>query len=108
MSRRKYIVGAVAVVVVMAVAAIGVPAGWYGSRVSPVVSQPSTAAPVVPATVAETPAVTELEQPTTRVWMTVPPQSVNGKKTESKREKTAKKKQLSTRRLQLLRLQVQQ
>jgi len=65
MTRRKYIVGAVAVVVVMAVAAIGVPAGWYGPRVSPVVSQPNIGAPVVPATVAETPTVAELEQPTT-------------------------------------------
>jgi len=65
MSRRKYIVGAVAVVVVMAVAAIGVPAGWYGPRVSPVVSQPHTEAPVLPATVSETSTATELEQSTT-------------------------------------------
>ena len=65
-SRRKYIAVAVAVVVVTAVAAIGVPAGWYGSKVSPVVSQPNiTEAQVVPAAVQETPTVTELEQPTT-------------------------------------------
>jgi hypothetical protein len=64
-SRRKYIVGAVAVVVVMAVAAIGVPAGWYGPRVTPIVSQPIIEAPVVPAAVAGTPTVSELEQPTT-------------------------------------------
>lgn len=65
-SRRKYIGVAVAVVVVMAVAAIGVPAGWYGSQVSPVVSQPTIPeAPVAPATVPETPTVAELEQPTT-------------------------------------------
>ena len=65
-SRRKYIAVAVAVVVVMAVAAIGVPAGWYGSRVTPVASQPNiTEAPVAPAPVPETPAVAELEQPTT-------------------------------------------
>ena len=57
---------AVAVVVVMAVAAIGVPAGWYGSKVTPVVGQPSiTEAPVAPAPVPETPTVAELEQPTT-------------------------------------------
>jgi Domain of unknown function (DUF4388) len=66
MSRRKYIAGAVAVVVVMVVAAIGVPAGWYGSRVTPVVSQPSTTeAPVAPATVPQTPAVAQIDQPTT-------------------------------------------
>lgn len=66
MSRRKYVGLAVAVVVVMAVAAIGVPAGWYGSRVTPVVSQPSTTgAPVAPAPVQETPAVAQVDQPTT-------------------------------------------
>lgn len=42
-SKRKYIAGVVTVVVLMTVAAIGVPAGWYGPRVtSAVVSQPST------------------------------------------------------------------
>lgn len=66
MSRRKYIAVAVAVVVVMAVAVIGVPAGWYGSRVTPVVSQPSTTeAPVAPASVPETPAIAQVDQPTT-------------------------------------------
>ena len=64
-SRRKYIAGAVAVVVVMAVAAIGVPAGWYGPKVSPVVSQPTpTEAPAAPATVAESSTLSESE-PTT-------------------------------------------
>lgn len=65
-SRRKYIAGSVAVVVVMAVAAIGVPAGWYGPRVSPVVSQPvTTEAPVAPVTVAESSTVPEVEQTST-------------------------------------------
>ena len=66
MSKRKYIAGAVAVVVIMAVAAIGVPAGWYGPAASsPVASQPiTTETPVAPATVAEAPAVAEPVQPT--------------------------------------------
>jgi hypothetical protein len=53
--KRRFIGGAVAVVVIMTVAAIGVPAGWYGPRVtSAVVSQPvPTNAPV------ETPVVSE-------------------------------------------------
>ena len=64
MSRRKYIAGAVAVVVVMVVAAIGVPAGWYGPKATPVVSQPKiTEPPVTPATVAEAPTGAESEQP---------------------------------------------
>ncbi|HEY5883680.1 MAG TPA: DUF4388 domain-containing protein [Pyrinomonadaceae bacterium] len=58
MSRRKYIAGGVAVVVVMAIAAIGVPAGWYSPKASPavVVSQPTTIeAPIAPIPAAETP-----------------------------------------------------
>ncbi len=67
-SRRKYIVGAVAVVVVMTVAAIGVPAGWYGPRVTPVVTQPNPVeAPVAPAVVAESSTVPETEQTTAEV-----------------------------------------
>ncbi len=65
-SRRRYIAGAVTVVVVMAVAAIGVPAGWYGPRVtSAVVSQPTTTeAPVATAPVAEAAPEAVSEQPT--------------------------------------------
>ncbi|HKO60859.1 MAG TPA: DUF4388 domain-containing protein [Pyrinomonadaceae bacterium] len=63
-SRRKYIAGAVAVVVVMAVAAIGVPAGWYGPKVNPVANQPAPAeAPAAPAPVAEVATVPQSEQP---------------------------------------------
>ena len=64
MSRRKYIAGGVAVVVVMAIAAIGVPAGWYGPQASPaVVSQPTTTElPVAPPPAAETPTVPESDQ----------------------------------------------
>jgi hypothetical protein len=45
-SKRKFaIAGAVAFAVMASVAAIGVPAGWYGrAKASPVASQPSTAA----------------------------------------------------------------
>ena len=60
-SRRKYIAGAVAVVVVMAVAAIGVPAGWYGPRVSSVSQPTPTEAAAPPAAVAESSTVPELE-----------------------------------------------
>ena len=60
MNKRKYIAGGVAVVVIIAVAAIGVPAGWYGRSVPAVASQPiTTEAPVEPATVAEAPTVSD-------------------------------------------------
>jgi hypothetical protein len=63
--KRRFIAGAVAVVVMMTVAAIGVPAGWYGPRVtSAVVTQPSlptATSAAVP--VSETAPVTEPEQP---------------------------------------------
>jgi len=53
--KRRFIAGAVTVVVLTTVAAIGVPAGWYGPRVtSAVVSQPSTTEALP-----ETPAVAE-------------------------------------------------
>jgi hypothetical protein len=46
-SKRKFaIAGAVAFAVVASVAAIGIPAGWYGgAKASTVASQPNTAAP---------------------------------------------------------------
>lgn len=45
MGKRRYMIaGAVTVVVLMTVAAIGVPAGWYGRKEMTVVNQPLTAA----------------------------------------------------------------
>jgi hypothetical protein len=59
--KRRLIAGAVTVVVLMTVAAIGVPAGWYGPRVtSAVVTQPATPdAQPEPAVIAEATPVTE-------------------------------------------------
>jgi hypothetical protein len=62
--KRRFIAGAVTVVVLMTVAAIGVPAGWYAPRVtSAVVNQPSTTEvlPETP-TVAEAAPVVDSEQ----------------------------------------------
>jgi uncharacterized protein DUF4388 len=48
MSKRRYVIaGVVTVVVLMTVAAIGVPAGWYGRTDVTAVSQPSTAATII-------------------------------------------------------------
>src|SRR3954470_5301582 len=61
-SKRRYFVGgAAAIAVLMSVAALGVPAGWYGKKQSTaaVISQPST------------PAV-EVVQPSTEVPVEVP------------------------------------
>jgi hypothetical protein len=45
MSKRRYVIAAaVTAVVLMSVAAIGVPAGWYGRSSTPVVAPPTTAA----------------------------------------------------------------
>jgi hypothetical protein len=64
--KRRFIAGAVTVVVLTTVAAIGVPAGWYGPRrTSAGVTQPGTTdAPAQTAVVSETAPVTESDQPT--------------------------------------------
>jgi hypothetical protein len=64
MAKRKFaIAGAVAFAVIASVAAIGVPAGWYGpAKASAVVTQPSTAA-VTEAPTPELAVPTESSQP---------------------------------------------
>jgi hypothetical protein len=64
--KRRFIAGAVTVIVLTTVAAIGVPAGWYGPQLTSAGgTQPgTTVAPAQPAVVSETAPVTESEQPT--------------------------------------------
>jgi hypothetical protein len=65
--KRKFVIaGAVAVVVIASVAAIGVPAGWYGRAKAPVVQPAVVAAqPEAPAQVSE-PVAAESSQPSTQ------------------------------------------
>lgn len=57
--KRRFIGGAVAVVVIMTVAAIGVPAGWYGPRATSAVVSP----PIPTNTPVEAPVVSEAPTP---------------------------------------------